>query len=81
MRKNPLTPIVPLGKGSSKQTGKISDSALSRITEIKKDTLILWKKTKPENWRFKHYWFLKSFTEGELEQRIEESKALISSEI
>jgi len=66
--------LQPLAKGSSPQTGNISDSKLSRITNIPKSTLISWSKTDKDNWRNKHYWLLKSFTKGELESQIEKSK-------
>ena len=66
--------LKPLGKGSSKQTGNISDAELARVTSIPKDTLTSWKKTDSSNWRHNHYWFLKAHTKEELEVMIEKSK-------
>lgn len=71
---NKQSKIKPLAKGSSKVKGNISDNALSRITEIPKPTLITWSKQDKNNWRYKHYWFLKSMTEEELKVFIEKSK-------
>ena len=73
MRKN----LKPLAKGSRPQTGNISDAELSRLTNIPKSTLITWSKTEKNNWRYKHYWFLKSFKKTELKNQIEESEISI----
>ena len=66
--------LNPLGKGSKPSTGNISDAELSRVISIPKDTLITWSKTDKDNWRYKHYWFLKAHTKKELEQMIDKSK-------
>ena len=63
--------LQPLAKGSSPQRGNISDSELSRITGIPKATLISWFKTDKDNWRNKHYWFLKTFSKEELLAQME----------
>ena len=70
MQKN----LKPLAQGSSPQTGNISDAELSRITSIPKATLISWSKTEKDNWRSKHYWFLKSFSKEELRSQIYKSE-------
>lgn len=64
------------GKGSSKQTGNISDAALARATGIPKPTLISWRKTDFTNWRYRHYWFLKSMTKEEIEEILKKSKEI-----
>jgi len=73
MNKKNRFELKPLGKGSSPQTGKISDSELARITNIPKATIISWKKRDKDNWRKKHYWLLKSMTKEELENQIKKS--------
>lgn len=71
-----MAKLKPLAKGSSPQKGNISDAALSRVTGIPKDTLISWNKTDPDNWRYRHYWFLKAHTKEELEVMIKKSEEL-----
>ena len=66
--------VKPLGKGSKPSTGNISDAELSRVTTIPKQTLITWSKTDSSDWRYNHYWFLKTHTKEELESQILKSK-------
>ncbi len=47
---------------SKTNISNISDTELSKITGIPKTTLRLWSKTDKDNWRYKHYWLLKSFS-------------------
>jgi len=66
--------VKPTGKGSKPSTGNISDAELARVTTIPKQTLITWSKTDSSNWRYQHYWFLKSMTKEELLNYKEKSK-------
>jgi len=66
--------IKPPKKGSKPSTGNISDAELARVTTIPKQTLISWSKTDSSDWRYNHYWFLKSHTKTSLLVFIEKSK-------
>ncbi|OGS70786.1 MAG: hypothetical protein A3F91_09745 [Flavobacteria bacterium RIFCSPLOWO2_12_FULL_35_11] len=66
---------TPNRSGAGKRTGAISDRGISQITGIPPATILAWEKSKPDDWRYKIYWLLKSFTKEELiKQR---SKALL----
>jgi len=63
--------LKPLAKGSRPQRGNISNSELSRVMGILKSALISWFKTNEDNWKNKHYRFLKSFNRKKLFAQIE----------
>jgi len=48
-----------------------TDVDLAKVTGIPKDTLSTWKTTEKDNWRQKHYRLLKSFSEKDLKERLE----------
>ena len=69
--------LVPLGQGSSKQTGNISDSELARVTTISVNTIQKWKKTDKKDWRFKLYWMLKGNNKEELEAMMKNGEEIV----